>query len=549
MRPIQAQTPVGVRRTHHVLYRGRTLCRFQHTQASEPNSNKLPPVERPPQALGDVVWGLRADKYEITQVSTWKPRGPVCRTYQAIKWVEGLKETFVLKEVRRYSQVRHLLGASQMLQQHPNLQTLYDVASDEQLLIYRTLPYNVNGLIREHPGLPYETRKEILKRALTGLAALHNTDLAHLNIRPSAILVDYGPKLGSSPSNGVHKVQLGRFEDAVLPYLSKQRIDHYRLGIEDLPWKSPEFWIRGRQARPSDVFSFGLTSVNFMLNNLNLKCADTGFPQKRLAALGGLASGVPTQKQLAKLEIWFNHFGDADALMGLLEQVKDEPNQWYGPLNKLVKETTFGLRKPLPGLENHVDLGFVDVVTKMTHLDPSKRITAREALEHEWFANIEVGPEHMWYSPFKPRKNQPNARQSFDDIQTESGIPIRKIPHFYPQDVTREATTPRGPEVVQKEQDEALVSRIPQEEQDELPVSESGVVLEDEDKPPVPKPVPAIRNLIRKVYVPLTESTLKAYRQYDGNSTLDPDALEKRSFQVEKLEPRTPKPEKDSKRF
>jgi serine/threonine protein kinase len=41
-------------------------------------------------------------------------------------------------------------------------------------------------------------------------------------------------------------------------------------------------------------------------------------------------------------------------------------------------------RKPF-SLWHYVGVDFKDLVTKKTNLDPAKRITAREALEHPWF--------------------------------------------------------------------------------------------------------------------------------------------------------------------
>lgn len=34
------------------------------------------------------------------------------------------------------------------------------------------------------------------------------------------------------------------------------------------------------------------------------------------------------------------------------------------------------------------DVSFKDLIRRMTNLDPTKRFTAREALEHPWFADV-----------------------------------------------------------------------------------------------------------------------------------------------------------------
>ncbi|KAK4204939.1 putative Serine/Threonine protein kinase [Triangularia verruculosa] len=491
MSPLQTETRSTLWRASQCLFYGRNLARFQHNDAtrsqSQATKSKPTPTEYLPRSVGNFIVGLKRDAYIITQVSPWRAVGPVCRTYQAIRYdEEDRKETFLVKELRRGTQTRHVLGANKSFYIHPNLQTVHDAEPRKGLLVYRALPYNMNRLIREHPELPWELRKEILKRALTGLAALHETELIHLNIRPHAVFVDYQPNPGPEaspfrPSNGLYRVQLGGLEDVILPHLSKESINQYHVGPQGLPWKSPEFWIRGLQARPSDVFSFGLAAVNWMLGDLDLQ-SETGFSLNNLVALGGLGRKVPTPQQLAKLGIWFNYFGDADALKKLLEQVKDEPNQWYGPLSKAIEECTFGTRKLLPGLENHHDLGFVDLVTKMTHLDPSKRITAREALEHEWIANVKVGREYgPVVSPFVP-----------DDIRTD-GLRIRKIVPVIPRSRT--------------------------------------VVQKDEDKEPAPEATTPVKNLIRKVAIPLSESSLERYRKSSG-PTPDPERIRTNQSQL-----------------
>jgi serine/threonine protein kinase len=64
-----------------------------------------------------------------------------------------------------------------------------------------------------------------------------------------------------------------------------------------------------------------------------------------------------------------------------------------GDDNPFVKQltgllSTFSTEDPMRpfGLWHQVDPQFRDLICKMTYMDPFRRITAREALQHPWFA-------------------------------------------------------------------------------------------------------------------------------------------------------------------
>lgn len=58
---------------------------------------------------------------------------------------------------------------------------------------------------------------------------------------------------------------------------------------------------------------------------------------------------------------------------------------WFGRFVELVEEINAGSPRKLFTAWVYVDETFRDLVSQMTNLDPKKRITAREALEHRWF--------------------------------------------------------------------------------------------------------------------------------------------------------------------
>jgi serine/threonine protein kinase len=80
-----------------------------------------------------------------------------------------------------------------------------------------------------------------------------------------------------------------------------------------------------------------------------------------------------------------SYFADEDGFNGFLHHIGEE-NPFYGRLIDLAN--SFGPGSPRQPFERwgYVEPDLRDLVSKMTNLDPTKRITAREALEHHWFS-------------------------------------------------------------------------------------------------------------------------------------------------------------------
>jgi len=72
---------------------------------------------------------------------------------------------------------------------------------------------------------------------------------------------------------------------------------------------------------------------------------------------------------------------DEEGFQGLLQHIGEE-NPFYERLIAIALEVK--PREPF-GLWEYVDKGFRHLITKMTNLDPARRITALEALKHPWF--------------------------------------------------------------------------------------------------------------------------------------------------------------------
>lgn len=83
------------------------------------------------------------------------------------------------------------------------------------------------------------------------------------------------------------------------------------------------------------------------------------------------------------IERQISYFADEHGLSGFLKHLGDNP--WV-PIFEVTRD---GFNKDNPrrsfSLWKGVDEYFKDLICAMTNFDPEKRITAREALAHDWF--------------------------------------------------------------------------------------------------------------------------------------------------------------------
>lgn len=94
---------------------------------------------------------------------------------------------------------------------------------------------------------------------------------------------------------------------------------------------------------------------------------------------------------IIRLQCQVSYFGDLKGLNGLMKHVDDEEIncQVLGLLWE-VRAADYIPYKPFSEWPDVHGEGFKDLIQRMTNLDPQKRATAHEALEHHWFADCEV---------------------------------------------------------------------------------------------------------------------------------------------------------------
>ncbi|KAG4442807.1 hypothetical protein IFR05_001688 [Cadophora sp. M221] len=148
--------------------------------------------------------------------------------------------------------------------------------------------------------------KRILKDSLRGLAALHDQNIVHTDVKANNILVDW--------ENGPHgiaiqEVQLADIEDAT--YVDPKS-DIVGMQIGNLMWRSPEAHTQGGVNKPSDVFSFGIVCIYAVTKQVifAVEREDLGEGEEPLAVV---------------LERQISYFADEEGLNGLLSHLGDSP--------------------------------------------------------------------------------------------------------------------------------------------------------------------------------------------------------------------------------
>ncbi|GAD96775.1 predicted protein [Paecilomyces variotii No. 5] len=215
--------------------------------------------------------------------------------------------------------------------------------------------------------MPLEVNQRILKHALRWIAELHDQDIVHTDIKADNVFIDCKR---DQDRIIIERVQLGDLEDAA--YIPP---GSYMIGKQagSWMWRSPEAHAQGPVDKPSDIFSFALVCIYAM--------------HKRVIFAVGeeeLEDGVDPLAIVIERQI--SYFADQDGLNAFLKFLGDSP--WV----RIFEVTRDGFNKDNPrkpfSLWKGVDDDFKSLIRAMTHFDPEKRITAREALVHKWFEGV-----------------------------------------------------------------------------------------------------------------------------------------------------------------
>ncbi|KAK3295474.1 kinase-like domain-containing protein [Chaetomium fimeti] len=327
------------------------------------SSTATPPSTGPYQQSlpkGTELTAASGRSYMINEIIYERSRGPLlCCLYRAGH--EG--KEYILKDILP-GDFQYNLDL-QKLVSSAHIRTLIDSIPDRRMLVFPFIQYDLQTI--NTAAIPPSTKKMILRDALAGLSDLHDKNIYHTDIKPSNIMMDTFKQ--SNGTIGFRNVQITDLEEAFL-IPPKSRGLGKRLSGNPF-WRSPEAWARGAQHTPADIFSFGIVAIYVWLDRMILYSDEANEAED------------PSDMILRRHVSYF--INDVDDFNGFIDYHGGEEDPFVNRFGGLLMSfNAEDKREPWTAWQP-VDPQFKDLICKMTYLDPRRRITAREALQHPWF--------------------------------------------------------------------------------------------------------------------------------------------------------------------
>lgn len=237
------------------------------------------------------------------------------------------------------------------LSDHPNVVKLHDVLHYNQhlFLVFEYLDEDLKKFLdtkrRKNQYLTSYQVKSFVYQILSGIAFCHSRRILHRDLKPQNLLVE--------------NERIVKLADFGLAREFKVPLHTYTHEVITLWYRAPEILLgEDRYSTPVDIWSIGCIMAE-LATNTPLFPADSEIDQlyKIFQALG-----TPNET------IWPG--------VSSLKHYKPTFPNWTGN----------HIRRHIP-VERLDNIG-LDLLSKMLIYEPSKRISAKKALEHEWFNDL-----------------------------------------------------------------------------------------------------------------------------------------------------------------
>ncbi|KAL4614248.1 hypothetical protein ACB092_07G040500 [Castanea dentata] len=267
-------------------------------------------------------------------------------------------ETIALKKIRLEQEdegvpstaIREISLLKEM--QHGNIVRLQDVVHSEKrlYLVFEYLDLDLKKYMDSSPEFAKDLRqiKMFLYQILRGIAYCHSHRVLHRDLKPQNLLID-------RRTNALKLADFGLARAFGIP------VRTFTHEVVTLWYRAPEILLGSRHySTPVDVWSVGCIFAE-MVNQRAL---------------------FPGDSEIDELFKIFRVLGTPNE------------NTWPGVTSLPDYKSTFPKWPPkdLATLVPSLDSAGVDLLSKMLCFDPSRRITARSALEHEYFKDIGFVP-------------------------------------------------------------------------------------------------------------------------------------------------------------
>ncbi|XP_071713510.1 cell division control protein 2 homolog A-like [Rutidosis leptorrhynchoides] len=238
------------------------------------------------------------------------------------------------------------------LVKHENVVRIRDVVFEEEEL-YIILEYLNSNLKKYMKSCPNFSKnlpliKMILYQILCGIACCHSHRVIHRDLKPANLLIDLRNNLVKIADFG-----LARKVHYTIRPLSKD--------VRTLSYMAPEILLGSRlYYAPADVWSIGCIFAE-------------------------MVNGKPLFKGKSEIDQLFCIY----EIMGTPEE-----DTWPGVTSYTRFDSNVPRcpRKDLASVVPNLDEYGLDLLSKLLYMDPCKRITAKDALEHEYFKDIGFVP-------------------------------------------------------------------------------------------------------------------------------------------------------------
>ena len=256
--------------------------------------------------------------------------------------VTAMREILIMKRLHH----KNILKLIEIVLSQPNEKNKY---RGNFYLVFEYMEHDLSLLSTLRINYTIPNIKCILHQILSGIGYLHKNNIIHRDIKSANILL-----------NNKGEIKIGDFGLARIINPNPNIAKRYTNRVVTLWYRAPELLLgETNYGFAIDVWSIGCV-FSELLNGVPLFNGRTDNEQVEKIFE---KCGIPNEeswKGVTKLKYWKERCPNANYTFNLREVYKD---------NKKVDDITF------------------DLLSKMLILDPSKRITVKEALEHNFFKN------------------------------------------------------------------------------------------------------------------------------------------------------------------